>query len=354
MSLTLNTLGFSVYVSTFPQQRESLETIAENSASEIPVFISLHISEEFCDSYCKQAEEICRWLYNKRFKIIADVSVKTVAQFGESNLIKLAERLGIWALRIDYGFDEQQIIKLGKQIPVVLNASTTIPEAAARISKECKLVMAMHNFYPRPETGLDENYLRQTTRDLQSAGLKVLAFIPGDKDLRGPIFERLPTLESHRKFPPSVCFADLAVNYEMDAIFLGDPSISNTEYSYINQFTNENTLAVPCKLDEKYSSLYGKIFTCRIDSPSSLVRFQESREYSCFGKTITPSNCIERNRGVITIDNENYGRYSGEIQLLRKNFPKDSRVNVIGKVAESHIDIIDCIKNGEMFVLVKY
>ena len=77
-------LGFSVYLTSFEQQREELEA---NAGSGAPIFLSLHISEEFSESYCRRAEETCRWLRGHGYRIIADVSVKTVAQFGEPDLI---------------------------------------------------------------------------------------------------------------------------------------------------------------------------------------------------------------------------------------------------------------------------
>lgn len=47
-------LGFSVYLTSFEQQREELEA---NAGSGAPIFLSLHISEEFSESYCRRAEE---------------------------------------------------------------------------------------------------------------------------------------------------------------------------------------------------------------------------------------------------------------------------------------------------------
>lgn len=138
-----NGLGFSVYLSTFPRQRDALAGWARTGA---PVFLSLHISEEFGPGYCQQAEAVCQWLFEAGFSILADVSVKTRQQFGEPDLIRLAKRLHIWALRIDYGLSQEEILSLAREMPVVLNASTTTPEDAARIAEAGSLVMAMHNF----------------------------------------------------------------------------------------------------------------------------------------------------------------------------------------------------------------
>lgn len=65
---------------------------------------------------------------------------------------------------------------------------------AARIAAAGPQVMAMHNFYPRPETGLDKAFLQESTDALHAAGLQVLGFVPGDCELRGPVFAGLPTL----------------------------------------------------------------------------------------------------------------------------------------------------------------
>ena len=346
----LEPLGFSVYLSSFEAQRETLRTHARPGT---PIFLSLHISEEFSADYTEKVREMCAFLVELGYRIIADVSVKTVAQFGQPDLVRLAREMGLWALRVDYGFSVEEIAALAAHIPVVLNASTTAPEDAARIAQAGELVMAMHNFYPRPETGLDEAFFRASTQALQQAGLKVLAFIPGDTVLRGPLHLGLPTLEHHRTLPPSAAFAELALRYGVDGVFLADPGISERELHRIRRLCEEGVLEIPAQLDETGWELYDRIFTCRADSPAWLVRFAESREYSCFGPCIAPWNCVERTLGSITVDNQRYGRYSGEVQLLRTSFPADERVNVIGQVQEAWHVMTGCIRNGQKFVLTR-
>ena len=343
-------LGYSLYLSTFAAQCPALRGQAGTGA---PVFLSLHISEEFDDSFCRRAEDTCHALAELGYRIVADVSVKTVAQFGCADLTELAEKLRLWALRIDYGFSLSEIEAMAEKMPIVLNASTTTPEDAAAIAKHGPLVMAMHNFYPRPETGLDEDYLRETTRALREAGLKVLAFIPGDIRKRGPVFEGLPTLEAHRNILPSAAFADLVLNYGLEEIFVGDPGLSQKETERISRFCREGILSIPCAIEEPWQHLYDQVFTCRMDSPKRLVRFQESRVYSCQGEMTEPYNCTERGVGSLTIDNLRYGRYSGEIMLIRSHLPADERVNVIGQVPENALMLLERIGRGMKFTLVR-
>lgn len=65
-----------------------------------------------------------------------------------------------------------------------------------------------------------------------------------------------------------------------------------------------------------------------------------------------PAQCLPRDRGVITMDNREYGRYSGEIQLIRASLPADPRVNVIGRLPELSLLLADCIQRGSPFILV--
>ena len=344
------TLGFSLYLSTYEQQHDLLKLRAGTGA---PIFLSLHISEEFDATYCQRARAICHSLAAFGFRTIADVSVKTLQQFGCTSLTELAAELKLWGLRIDYGFSPEEIGEMATKMPIVLNASTTSPGDAKRIAQMGQAVFAMHNFYPRPETGLDEEYLMETTRALRSAGLSVQCFIPGDTLLRGPLHEGLPTLEAHRHVLPSAAFVDLSLRFGMEDIFLADPGLSEKELARIAQFCETGIICVPAELEENWRHLYGKVFTCRIDSPKWLIRFQESRVYSCQGETVEPQNCAVRRRGTITVDNRLYGRYSGELMLIREDLPADHRVNVIGSVPENALLLIDRIARGAKFMLVE-
>ena len=89
----LKTLGRSVYLTQFEEQRASLSAFAAGGA---PVFISLHISEEFDAAYCARVQEMCDFLSAQGWRILADVSEKTIRQFGCADLAALAKRLHLY------------------------------------------------------------------------------------------------------------------------------------------------------------------------------------------------------------------------------------------------------------------
>ena len=337
----LKTLGRSVYLTQFEEQRASLSAFAAGGA---PVFISLHISEEFDAAYCARVQEMCDFLSAQGWRILADVSEKTIRQFGCADLTALAKRLHLWGLRLDCGFSVEQMCALAQQLPVAVNASTTTPEVARQLA--AGTVIAMHNFYPRPETGLDPEFLRESTAALQAEGLQVYGFIPGDALLRGPLYKGLPTLEAHRTAAPSAAFADLAVNYGLDGIFAGDPEVSTREQEYIRHFCTTGELCLPVALRPGYETLYDRTFTCRPDSPKTLVRYQESRLYSCFGSTVQPDNCTERRRRCVTI-----GR---EVQLLWQDTKeKVTALDVdeeFGLIVRRENGTVETVRTGEVSV----
>lgn len=55
---------------------------------------------------------------------------------------------------------------------------------------------------------------------------------------------------------------------------------------------------------------------------------------------------------LITMDNDLYGRYRGEVQITLNDLPADERVNVIGKVIPEDILLLSFIKPGQGIKLI--
>ncbi|WP_067841469.1 MupG family TIM beta-alpha barrel fold protein [Amphibacillus sediminis] len=346
----LNQLGLSVYVSTFDRQKVMLEKLIGSGSF---IFTSFHIIEEVNEDYLEKARHMCEWLAQANFRIIADVSPKTLDLFHYSDIVEFAEAMQISVLRLDYGFEIEQVHKISKKFPLAFNASTLeLPNELTR-SDQFSLY-AMHNFYPRPETGLDSELFQAINEKLIDNHVEIIAFIPGDLELRGPLKEGLPTLEKHRGWPPYLCYLDMVKNHYIQRVFIGDVLISDQELALIEQYQQDRIIQIPTQLANEHTHLYNQVFTIRIDSPKGLMRLQESRGYASQGEKEMPVNCLERKRGFVTMDNERYKRYSGEIQIMRRDYQQDDRVNVIGKIVKPYLPIVDCIKNGDRIKFIPY
>lgn len=342
-------LGFSIYPSTWQEKRKQLSSLFQEGSA---VFTSLHISEEFSDAYVGQVEEMMGYLNETGYEVIADVSRRSLEIFSEDSLVSLAERLKIDVLRVDYGFTQEEILQAAQKVPVCFNASTLTEDELMALKETGKTFYAMYNFYPRPETGIDREQFMRRNELLERYGLGVMAFIPGESEKRRPLYDGLPTLEEHRHQKPYVSFVDLMNEYGIKHIFVGDGLLTEEEAEPIRLLLEEGIYSIPVSTLEK-EDLLNKNLTVRIDSPKSLIRVQESREYATPGEVIEPSHTTERPLGSITMDNKNYGRYSGEVQILRETFHKDDRVNVIGHVDPQYLSMLKNIPNGAKIRLIK-
>lgn len=343
-----NSIGYSVFLSTFEKQKEQLASLYKEGNY---VFTSFHITEEYDNTYIQRAKDMCTYLNTCGYRIIADVSRNTLKLFQADSLLELAKLLNISILRIDYGFTDDEIIELAREFPICINASTVNGDFIDKLASFPLDIYAMHNYYPRPETGLDEEQFQIRNEMLLNKGFKILAFIPGDVDKRGPIHEGLPTLETHRCIAPYAAFVDL-LSYDIDGIFIGDGIISQFQANMISQYLNSNITELPVMFDREYEYIYNKEFTIRTDSPRWLKRIQESRVNGTV-QDILPKDCFERIAGSITIDNNRYQRYSGEIQIIVENLPANERVNVIGQLPKEYHLLLKHIRNGSKIRFIK-
>ena len=334
-------LGRSIYISGFDDSFR----IDENCDI---YFTSFHIEEEFDDEYKDKAIKLINLLKRHNKKIIVDISIKGLNNLGFKDIKEFVNDFDIDYIRLDYGFDNDEIIEISRYCNIAINASTFDLSLLDKLNNS---VIAIHNFYPRKDTGLDIAFFNERNRILKENNIEIAAFITGDELLREPVYEGLPTLEENRDKLPYIQY--LSIIKEVDLVIVGDMGLSDYQKQLINIYENDSVVAIPAILDEEYSYLYDIDLSGRIDSPKWLIRIKESREYASAGKIIEASNCIERNRGSITIDNKNYLRYSGEIQIMKKDFIKDDRVNVIGRIKDEYLEELDYIEAGNRFRFVK-
>lgn len=349
-------LGISVYLGSesikeFEPYIQKVHKIGFSS-----IFTSLHIPEDDPSLYKERLQDLGALASKYKMELMTDISPKSLEHLGFTwdNAEGLLE-WGVSGLRVDYGVDEEIIVRMSKKMKIALNASTLTKKGLARMKDaglRTKAVEAWHNFYPRPETGLDAVEFTETNRWLRDEGLTVMAFIPGDGKRRGPLFEGLPTLENHRDLSSFAAYLDLMKNGFVDKILVGDIELDEKSLEQFSSFKNgiyllraEAEVKDPALLD-----ILESIQTNRWDSARDCVRSTESREYGLIGtRPVAPFNTSERLAGSITVDNEKYGRYQGEIQITRRNLSADEKVNVVGRVIEQDVPLLRYIRGGEKF-----
>lgn len=351
-------LGFSIFLGdAFDAEKvDYIQSMKQKGFSKI--FTSLHIPEDDSQQVLENLKQLGTLAKQFDLEVMADISNDGLNRLGihleDIQSLHKLKAIGITGARMDYGIDNQTIANASKVIKVGLNASTLTDNDAEELLQfeaDFTQMELWHNYYPRPETGLSESYLQQINEKWRHLGLKTIAFVAGEEKLRGPLFEGLPTLESHRKTHALLAAVQLLTTFGCDEICIGDEGLSlATQEKFAAYFMNKKVQLNVEILDDTHRSLFIGTHTNRQDDARDVIRSQEAR----FKKIpkIEPAHTIQRDKGSITLDNKAYLRYMGELQILKYNLPSDPKVNVVAKVVPSEVALIDCILPGYQFELL--
>jgi len=349
-------LGISIYLthSSMEEQESYIKKMRQLGFDSI--FTSLHIPEDDPENYKDRLAKLGKLALSYNMELFADISPKSLGYLGYS--FENAHQLQAWGLtglRVDYGVTDETIARLSNQMKIALNASTITHENMEILREngaDFSSIEAWHNYYPRPETGLSMKDFNEKNRFLRNERIRVMAFIPGDGEKRAPLFKGLPTIEDHRNRSTFSAYLEFLDNQWIDKILIGDPSISQSSEKQFAEYKNNTILLrATCYSDngELKERLQEKQ-TNRPDAARDVIRSAESRQYGLVGDfPVKPEHMIERTEGSITIDNEEYGRYQGEIQITKRTLPADEKVNVIGQVIEEDRFLLPFIKGGAAF-----
>ncbi|MFB1098007.1 DUF871 domain-containing protein [Terribacillus sp. JSM ZJ617] len=347
-------LGISVYL----QERIEEEKIRRfHAAGFRSLFTSLHIPEEDASAYRTKLQLLGSIASALDMELIADISTASMEKLDlDWDTAESVLDWGLTGLRIDYGIEDDIIVSLSQKMKVALNASTLTKDQLERLIQlglRTTRTEVWHNFYPRPETGLALGDFLTKNQLFQSYGLKVQAFVPGDRNLRGPLHLGLPTLEQHRMYGTYAAFTELKA-YNVDKILIGDPDVTDGALMQLKDASTTFTLrAQPYGELTEAHHLLEKGTHNRPDRARDVIRSEESRMSGMFEDAdVTPFNCIERNEGSITIDNDLYMRYKGEIQITRRSLPQDDKVNVIGQVVSEDVPLLNYIEGSSHFKII--
>lgn len=339
-------IGISIFSGMENTLDDNIKYLREASKLGInKIFTSLHIPEAN-ENFERESLIVLEEASKLGMDIMADISKK---YFERLNL----EKYNINSLRLDFGFNNKEISELTNKCKynITLNASTLSKKDIEEILNyggNLSKINACHNYYPKKDTGISEELLKDRNNLFKEYGIRIIAFVPSKNKMRGPIYEGLPTLEKHREID-SFISAQHLLKLNVDTVFVGDTQASVEELLRLTKI-NKKEVIIPIKIhkkilpEEKY--LLEQSHTNRMDPGEFSIRSQESRQYKT-GK-IEANNVIDRYKYCVTIDNENYLRYEGDLQILKQSCIKDDRVNVVADARNASV-LIDIIKPGDKF-----
>ncbi|MBZ9685829.1 MupG family TIM beta-alpha barrel fold protein [Clostridium estertheticum] len=349
--------GISIYFGLDNTREENIKLLKDaHELGFTRIFTSLHVPEADYSILKTEAREFFKLAKKYNMDIISDISPNTFKFLDLNDMdLKGLGYMGVKTIRIDFGYTVEEISKMTQNpygIKIQLNASTITEEFFENLdiySPNYKNVDALHNFYPRVGTGISEECMKEKNTILSKRGIRASAFVGSNNRKRGPVRDGLPSLEDHRGIEVREAANHLYI-LGNKSIFIGDSLPSKRELEDLSALSPDAVeLCIELKeYDSVTLRLLNETYTNRTDEARDAIRASESR-LLLKGDKIKALNTVDKNYGDITIDNENYMRYMGELQILKCSQKGDYRTNVVASVLQKDIYLLKYIKGGKKF-----
>jgi len=299
-----------------------------------------------------------------------DLNEDTIAYFGglEQSLTRLAE-IGLHGVRIDSGLTPEELAAVTchpSGICLQLNCAglradrlrsvRAAEELFDMLSKRGDLsrVEACFNFYPREGTGIAETSVAGACEILHRYPIRVSAFV-ASRTVPSLLHEPsrgVPTVERLRNVDPYTAGRILTF-LGVDDVLFGDGSASDAELAALQEALSDGPTRLRVHYDAQISSetvlaLGSVVFENREDEPVALLRGTASR-----GLRLEPFACCAGAYGDVTVDNTTSAQYAGELQILLADHPARSFANIVGRVCEDDLPLLEYLRDASRPYTVK-
>ena len=308
-------------------------------------------------------KEINTFAKERGFEIILDVAPSTFEKLGASyNDLTLFGEMAADGIRLDLGFrgSEEAFMTFNPQnLKIELNMSndTNYLDNIMDYCPNRYNLIGCHNFYPHRFTGLSLPHFKRTTSRFRKYGLVTSAFIGSkNQDTFGPwaVSEGLVTLEQHRNLPIHVQAKHYVAMDDIDNIIISNCYPTKEEMSALGK-VNLTMLNLEVGFTESAKELERKIILDEVhfnrgDVSEYVIRSTMPRvKYK--GSQFPIHNASQKiRRGDVVIESSEYGHYAGEVQVALKDMENSGKSNIVGRITEEEIFLLDYIRPWQKFV----
>jgi hypothetical protein len=357
---SLKRLGISLYPgrTTFEKDRAYLETAAKYGFSRVfTCFISLNEQDGAKREQLKQTIAYAKQL---GMEVYIDVNPRVFSNLGvRADDLSLFHDWGVAGIRLDLGFSGQEEAMMtynpyGIKIEINMSQGTRSIDQILSYQPNKEQLTGCHNFYPHRYTGLSYDHFARTSSAFKALGIQTAAFVSSQSATLGPreIAEGLCTLEMHRELPIEIQAKHFFMTGWIDDVIIGNAYASEEELKKLSQITpeipaftvnmSEDATPLEKKIVFEESHVYrGDVSEFMIRSTGSRVKYKQA--------SFPPHNTQEIRRGDVLIDNDHYGQYKGELQSALKPMKNDGRTNVVGRIEEQELFLLDYLKPWSPF-----
>ncbi len=299
----------------------------------------------------------------KGIQVIADVAPNIFTELNISyDDLTFFGDLGASGIRLDLGFtgnEEASMTFNSQNLKIELNMSqkTHYLDTIMDFKPNPNNLIGSHNFYPHRYTGLGRKHFIDCTAQFQRYHLRMGAFVKAPSASIGPwpVSDGLCSMEEHRDQALSYQVKDMFLNLGMHTVLISECFASDKELEMmgkIDPYLLELQVDIIKDIPEvEKSIIFNELHVHRGDEGEYLIRSTQSRvKYKGHQFSVFNAPTMIK-KGDILIESSKYGTYAGELHIARQDMPNSGKTNVVGRVSDKELGLIDHIEGWQRFKL---
>lgn len=357
-------LGISIYPDNNKEEILAYIKLASSYGFKRIFTCLISASQDNFKEYLKDFKEIVDFANLCNMEVIADVAPDVLTNLGATYMdLSAFKNLGLYGIRLDLGFSgiEESIMSCnpyGLKIELNVSNGNRYLENILSYKPNKDNVIGCHNFYPHVYTGVSLDHFLKCSKQYKDLGIRTAAFVNSKSAKFGPwpVSEGLCTIEMHRELPIEVQAKHLFHTGLIDDVIIANAFASEEEIRKLIE-VNKGVLAFAIETVENLPEIESKIIFeefhfVRGDVSEYLLRSTQSRvKYK--GHDFKPFNTVDIKRGDILIESSLYARYAGELQIALKDMKNSGKTNVVGKIVDEELFLLDLLEPWSKFELIK-
>ncbi len=363
----MHTFGISVYPEKAPIEEvyKYMETASQYGFKRI--FTCLLSVKDTKENIINDFTEFLTKAHELGFEVAVDTNPEVFEHLGATpSDLSVFHQMGVDIIRLDGSFGTVKDIEITRnpyKILVEFNGSMNQGlEILLNSGANKNQCITCHNFFPERYTGLDWDYFREMNAYWKSLNMRTAAFVSSNEsNTHGPwnVFCGLPTVEIFRNLPIDLQARYMLATGDVDDVIIGNAFASDEELKALSEIDLQK---VSFRIDERegISEVEKKIIYDyephwnRYDYSTFMLRSSMSR--TVYGKESIPHLPCDKKvftRGDVLIVNDNLAHYRGELEIVLTEIENDGERNLVGRVKEEEMMMLDLIKPGFHFKILK-
>lgn len=358
-------LGISLYPERSTLEKDKAYLDLAHKYGFKRVFTSLLQITDDKEKVLKEFKDVIGYANQLDFEVMVDINPGLFDQLGISyDDLSFFHELGADGVRLDIGMTGQEEAKMTRnpynlKIEINMSTGTSYVDNIMSYSPNTQNLLGSHNFYPHRYSGLGYDHFVFCSEKFRNYNLNTMAFVNSQVATFGPwpTQDGLCTLEDHRELDIATQVKHLVLTGLIDDIIIGNAYASEAELKAMSEafFADFPTIKVDVHegiTENERVCLFDNLHSYRGDRSEYMMRSTMTRIYYK-DREFPPHNTVDIKKGDVLIDNVEFGQYKGETQIALKEMKNDGRVNVVGKISEDELFLLDFLQPWSSFKLIE-